>query len=1239
MRQTTMSLTRVFVLLFLVEWTKASQNSDANISRSHPVLSLPLLHDDRRQLQSSGETCDASSPPINGEVGTCHATLLRGSFCQPICHRGYTASGSTYCTNEGMLSKATCVPLSIQGRVLLPDDPVQESYTENEYGRPVGIMRLGGYASKNGGPWQFHYNGISGAAVDPSNEDIVALSGGSYVVRYSISKAAATHSFGGLNVINGIEVGTDGSIWVGGGSGRVSYFKSSDDITSPTFTTHYNVMNLKVMIFSMAVPPGVEPGNDDAVYAIEGGMYEYSVGAIKPSVAEINTGRLEWTRAAGGDWWHRQDMSNVVDVGVYPEYPHRGGGLSIGRHGWVYFFNEGYSKLLKFDPKVDREERKFFEVYPGYDFSSELSSRFAHYGFSFDVDVDDNLLICGGRQGVYVVNNRTKVWILVATEDDVGRGNNGGKCSVDIVDGSLWIPSSHGRLYRMQNRKTLPFTPGTTEVVLISPGHARTFCHAFSPHFSDIPGAIDWSCTRGGSLRVESKNAATWPYSTKTTFEVRLDIGFPFKRLVWSGQTFSSGGSGCVPSSWGWCDGGGEGPNLDWPSSNKRFANSTTNIHSGDDCKGTGEPQFTFDMAEAVFDDNDYYASWFVGDDGGSTCGGPGGWIELTYVAIELAAPADLIPPEITWFNVSKTASSITLSISMREHGVAFFIIQEESEMAPAIDDVLAGRARGANNEIAAGKIEYQWSSEKEETTINGMKDDTTYAIYVAATDITGNPSNSMQKVVVTLPSLPMCTASSDSTKDGSDGSFYCVNGGSIGGSYTVTRAACICTACNSGYGGGSCETAGACAASTDPSKDGSDGSFFCINGGTVGGTSGACTCKSCGSGYEGTNCQTASACDNAASSVAFGVAYPCTNLLASGSTCSPTCNSGYSLTGLRSCMAGTLTDTAVCDPNICKSSTSASKDGSDGSFYCINGGTVGGTTGACTCTACDAGYEGSSCEIATACTASTSASKDGSDGSFYCINGGTVGGTTGACTCTACAAGYEGTSCHTASAPSTAGNKAPKSEKQEKAETIRDAMLNEITDDKMRKKAELLANAAIGGKKVMKISGKLTAPDEDTACSDYYTMANLDKTLGACVATVTSRRRARSLTATTYDVSVIFTSDEVDDSTLTAAADSLEAQGVSGVGLVINLDPVAELKAIEGVDATILATFEIEAAAAAAEANSTAPAPPSPPAELVVDDISRASIHQGSILLLVVSALHDVLNLLLYEGFRHGKL
>ena len=95
------------------------------------------------------------------------------------------------------------------------------------------------------------------------------------------------------------------------------------------------------------------------------------------------------------------------------------------------------------------------------------------------------------------------------------------------------------------------------------------------------------------------------------------------------------------------------------------------------------------------------------------------------------------------------------------------------------------------------------------------------------------------------------------------------------------------------------------------------------------------------------------------------GAASPCTSSLAGGASCTPTCNSGYTLSGTRSCSAGTLTDTAACTANACVATTSSSDDGSDGNFHCINGGTVGGTTGSCTCTSRNAGYGGASCQTA----------------------------------------------------------------------------------------------------------------------------------------------------------------------------------------------------------------------------------------------------------------------------------
>ena len=104
------------------------------------------------------------------------------------------------------------------------------------------------------------------------------------------------------------------------------------------------------------------------------------------------------------------------------------------------------------------------------------------------------------------------------------------------------------------------------------------------------------------------------------------------------------------------------------------------------------------------------------------------------------------------------------------------------------------------------------------------------------------------------------------------------------------------------------------------------------------------------------------SPCDASAAPANGGVG-DCTNSLASGSTCQPTCDTGYTVSGTSSCSFGVVT-TAMCEPNPCTSSTDSSKDGSDGEFYCVNGGSVGGTTGSCTCTSCARRYGGRNCHI-----------------------------------------------------------------------------------------------------------------------------------------------------------------------------------------------------------------------------------------------------------------------------------
>ncbi|GMH86286.1 hypothetical protein TrVE_jg9121 [Triparma verrucosa] len=55
-----------------------------------------------------------------------------------------------------------------------------------------------------------------------------------------------------------------------------------------------------------------------------------------------------------------------------------------------------------------------------------------------------------------------------------------------------------------------------------------------------------------------------------------------------------------------------------------------------------------------------------------------------------------------------------------------------------------------------------------------------------------------------------------------------------------------------------------------------------------------------------------------------------------------------------------------ICIGDPCVASTSPSDDGSNGTFYCINGGSVGGIPGACSCTSCNMGFSGSSCDSCT---------------------------------------------------------------------------------------------------------------------------------------------------------------------------------------------------------------------------------------------------------------------------------
>lgn len=121
------------------------------------------------------------------------------------------------------------------------------------------------------------------------------------------------------------------------------------------------------------------------------------------------------------------------------------------------------------------------------------------------------------------------------------------------------------------------------------------------------------------------------------------------------------------------------------------------------------------------------------------------------------------------------------------------------------------------------------------------------------------------------------------------------------------------------------------CQASTNVNDDGSDGSFYCINGGTAYGFAPTCRCVYCDEGYGGPNCAT--------------------------------CPEGFTGTPPSNCVPAVNTD--------CVATTTETDDGTDNNkFYCINGGSIGGSTGSCTCT-CNTGFSGDHCEteICTDCT------------------------------------------------------------------------------------------------------------------------------------------------------------------------------------------------------------------------------------------------------------------------------
>ena len=83
-----------------------------------------------------------------------------------------------------------------------------------------------------------------------------------------------------------------------------------------------------------------------------------------------------------------------------------------------------------------------------------------------------------------------------------------------------------------------------------------------------------------------------------------------------------------------------------------------------------------------------------------------------------------------------------------------------------------------------------------------------------------------------------------------------------------------------------------------------------CDSGYTLSGT------RSCSAGTLTDNAMCSGDSCDASNAITNGALNNCTSTLASGATCTPTCNTGYTLSGTRSCTAGALADTAVCNIN-----------------------------------------------------------------------------------------------------------------------------------------------------------------------------------------------------------------------------------------------------------------------------------------------------------------------------------
>jgi hypothetical protein len=67
-----------------------------------------IAADKHVKRKATKTSCDASTPPENGNVGNCTSSLAANATCQPVCNSGYTESGLSSCSGDGVFTAATC---------------------------------------------------------------------------------------------------------------------------------------------------------------------------------------------------------------------------------------------------------------------------------------------------------------------------------------------------------------------------------------------------------------------------------------------------------------------------------------------------------------------------------------------------------------------------------------------------------------------------------------------------------------------------------------------------------------------------------------------------------------------------------------------------------------------------------------------------------------------------------------------------------------------------------------------------------------------------------------------------------------------------------------------------------------------------------------------------------------------------------------------------------------------------